>query len=111
MFNFSANNLSLLDKPETAKCSIFVMQDRDTKRVSRLYDFSKARIITQDHVYSVSGKVNSADEFYLVLETVRIDVKHTPFPSLPLLDGAGGYPYTIIQAQLPLGLSSPGPLA
>ncbi len=90
MFNFSANNLALLAKTETAKCSIFVMQDRDTKRVYRLYDFSKARIITLDHVYCVSGKVNSADKLYLVLELVKIDVKHTPVPSLPLLDGAGG---------------------
>ena len=80
MFNFSANHLTLLSKTETAKCLIFVMQDRDTKRLYRLYDFSKAQLITRDQIYCVSGKVNSADKLYLVIEKVKIDTKHSPLP-------------------------------
>jgi hypothetical protein len=90
MFNFSANNLSLLAKTEAAKCWVFIMLDGDTKRVYRLLDFSKARIITPNHIYCVSGKVNSADTLYLVIESVRVDTKHC-CPSSPTpVDGAGG---------------------
>ena len=91
MFNFSANHLSLLSPNESSKCTVFVMKDLHTHRVYRLYDFSKSQIITSDHLYCVSGKVNSADKLYLVIESVKIDTKHpllsqSPTPS----DGAGG---------------------
>jgi hypothetical protein len=45
MFNFSANHLVLLSRTECAKCSVFLMKDRDTHRVYRLYDFSKSQSI------------------------------------------------------------------
>jgi hypothetical protein len=32
----------------------------------------------------VSGKVNSADKLYLVIESVRRDAKHSPDPQLRL---------------------------
>ena len=40
MFNFSANNLTLLSRTECRSCLVFVMKDRHTHRVYRLYDFT-----------------------------------------------------------------------
>jgi hypothetical protein len=54
------------------------MQDRNTKRIYRLYDFSKSQLITHDHVWCVAGKVNSADKIYLVIDSARIDYKNCP---------------------------------
>lgn len=76
MFNFSANHLFLLTRTEYRTCAVFLMQDRDTQRVYRLYDFTKAQLILPDKAYCVAGKVNSADKFYLVIESVRPDAKH-----------------------------------
>ena len=42
----------------------------------RLYDFTKTQEIAPDQVYCVSGKVNSADKLYLVIESVRMDTKN-----------------------------------
>jgi hypothetical protein len=76
MFNFSANNLFLLSRTECKSCVVFVMKDLHTKRLYRLYDFTKAQIITPDQLWCVSGKVNSADKLYLVVETVKTDAKN-----------------------------------
>lgn len=91
MFNFSANHLLLLSRTEYRTCVVFLMQDHSTHRVYRLYDFTKSQQITPGQYYCVSGKVNSADKLYLVLESVKMDTKHcrsstTPAPA----DGAGG---------------------
>jgi hypothetical protein len=41
--------------------------------------------------YSVAGKVNSADKLYLVIESVRLDTKHSRSSNaLAPADGAGG---------------------
>ena len=40
------------------------------------YDFTKSQIITPGQYYCVSGKVNSADKLYLVIESVKPDTKH-----------------------------------
>jgi hypothetical protein len=77
MFNFSANHLLLLSRMEYRSCVVFLMQDHSTRRVYRLYDFTKSQIITSDHFYCVSGKVNSADKLYLVIESVKRDTKHS----------------------------------
>lgn len=76
MFNFSANHLSLLSRTECRSCVVFLMKDLDTQRVYRLYDFTKAQIITPDQLWCVSGKVNSADKLYLVIESVKRDTRH-----------------------------------
>src|ERR1022692_510140 len=76
MFNFSANHLLLLSRMEYRSCVVFLMKDDSTRRVYRLYDFTKSQIITSDHYYCVSGKVNSADKLYLVIESVKRDTKH-----------------------------------
>jgi hypothetical protein len=65
--------------------------DRDTKRVYRLYDFSKAKLISPDVAYCIAGKVNRADKLYLVIESVRPDTKHRRDSTAPVpVDGAGG---------------------
>ncbi len=93
MFNFSANHLLLLSRTECERCVVFVMKDDSTRRVYRLYDFTKSRIITPGQYYCVSGKVNSADRLYLVIESIKPDHKHG-IASIDHLhaDGAGGRP-------------------
>lgn len=83
MFNFSANNLSLLSRTECKSCAVFVVKDLHTRRVYRLYDFTKAQSITSDHLWCVSGKVNSADKLYLVIESVRVDTRNSVCPKAP----------------------------
>lgn len=83
MFNFSANNLSLLSRTECKSCAVFVMKDLHTRRVYRLYDFTKAQSITPDHLWCVSGKVNSADKLYLVIESVKADTRNSVCPNTP----------------------------
>ena len=91
MFNFSANHLFLLSRTEYPSCAVFLLRDRDTQRVYRLYDFSKAQLIRPNVAYCVAGKVNSADKLYLVIESVRLDIKHAGPSTAPApVDGAGG---------------------
>jgi hypothetical protein len=71
-------------------CIVFVMKDRRTKRVYRLYDFTKSQEIESDLVYCVFGKVNSADKLYLVIESIRMDRKNGNHPLAAVTtDGAG----------------------
>ena len=89
MFNFSANHLALISRTEYRSCVVFLMRDDSTRRVYRLYDFTKAHEISPNGYYSISGKVNSADKLYLVIESIKRDTKH-PWPSNtpPPVDGA-----------------------
>jgi hypothetical protein len=91
MFNFSANHLLLLSRTEYCSYAVFLMQDHSTRRVYRLYDFTKSQLITSDHFYCVSGKVNSADQLYLVIESVKRDTKHQRLskPSISPASAAG----------------------
>ena len=89
MFNFSANHLVLISRTEYRSCAVFVMKDDSTRRVYRLYDFTKSQQISPHRYYCVSGKVNSADKLYLVIESVKPDTKHPWSPtSPPASDGA-----------------------
>ncbi|MGA8691503.1 MAG: hypothetical protein WB662_16755 [Methyloceanibacter sp.] len=91
MFNFSANHLVLISRTEYPSYAVLLMQDRDTQRVYRLYDFSKAQLIRPRVAYCVAGKVNSADKLYLVVESVRLDTKQRRVSKVPITaDGAGG---------------------
>ena len=93
MFNFSANHLFLLSRTEYSKYAVFLLQDRDTQRIYRLYDFTKAQLIQPNVAYCVAGKVNNADRLYLVIESVRPDTKHAGRSNAPALpDGAKGSP-------------------
>lgn len=92
MFNFSANRLLLLSRTEHRSCVVFLMKDDSTRRVYRLYDFTKSQLITPGQYYCVFGKVNSADKLYLVIESVRPDTKPRQSSNAPVpADGAGGF--------------------
>ena len=59
--------------------------------VYRLYDFTKALLISPEMAYCIAGKVNSADRLYLVIESVRPDTKHARSSNARAhVDGAGG---------------------
>jgi hypothetical protein len=89
MFNFSANHLVLISRTEYRSCAVFLMKDDSTHRVYRLHDFSKAQQILPHGYYCISGKVNSADKLYLVIESVKPDTKHTRSSTAPApADGA-----------------------
>ena len=91
MFNFSANHLTLLSRTEYRSCAVFMVLDHSTRRVYRLHDFTKAHAMEPGSYYCVSGKVNSADKLYLVMESVKPDAKHNRSSSAPAhVDGAGG---------------------
>jgi hypothetical protein len=91
MFNFSANHLVLISRTEYPSYAVILMRDRDTQRIYRLYDFSKAQLIRPSVAYCIAGKVNSADKLYLVIESVRLDAKRRPSSTAPVpADGAGG---------------------
>jgi hypothetical protein len=69
---------------------LLLMRDHRTRRVDRLYDFTESQPITSDHFYCVSGKVNSADKLYPVIESVKRDTKYSPEPQVRLeWSGAG----------------------
>jgi hypothetical protein len=91
MFNFSANHLTLLSRTEYPSCAVFMALDHSTRRVYRLHDFTKAHAMELGSYYCVSGKVNSADKRYMVMESVKLDAKHNRCSSAPAhADGAGG---------------------
>ncbi len=91
MFNFSANNHVRISRTEYPSYAVLLMLDRDTQRVYRLYDFSKAQLFRPGVAYCVAGKVNSADKLYLVIESARLDTKHRRVSTAPVpADGAGG---------------------
>jgi len=91
MFNFSANHLILLSRTEYASCAVFVMLDLDTRRVYRLFDFTKRLRLTPGYAYCVAGKVNSVHTLYLVIESVKRDTKYERHSTtLVPTDGAGG---------------------
>ena len=67
------------------------MQARDTQRVYRLYDFTKAQLIPPAQAYWDAGNVGSAGRLNLVIESARPDAKHIRDSSAPAhADGAGG---------------------
>ena len=91
MFNFSANHLTLLSRTEYRSCAVLMVLDQSTHRVYRMHDFTKAHALEPDSYYCVSGKVNSADKLYLVIELVKPDAKHNRSSNAAArADGAGG---------------------
>ena len=63
MFNFSANHLFLISRTEYCSCALLLMLDRDTRRVYRLFDFTKRLRPIPGLAYCVAGKVNSLNTF------------------------------------------------
>ena len=65
------------------------MRDASTHRVYRLYDFTKTQQISPHGYYCISGKLNSADKLYLVIESIKPDMKHLRSSNAPApSDGA-----------------------
>jgi hypothetical protein len=78
-------------RTECPKCAVFLVRDLDTQAVYRLYDFTKAQLIRPAVAYCVSGKINSADKLYLVIDSARPDTKHLRSSTVPIpADGSGG---------------------
>ena len=72
-------------------CAVLLMRDDSTRRVYRLHDFTKSHAPALGQYYCVSGKVNSADKLYLVIESIKPDIKHGRCSTVPApVDGAGG---------------------
>ena len=93
MFNFSANHLFLISRMEYRSCALLTMLDDDTRRVYRLFDFTKRLRPIPGRAYCVAGKVNSVNTLYLVVESIKLDSKHRPPSTAPVPnDGAGGLP-------------------
>jgi hypothetical protein len=91
MFNFSANHLYLISRTEYASCAVLLMLDYDTRRVYRLLDFTKRLHLAPNRPYCVTGKVNSVQTLYLVIESAKPDTKRERLSTAPSpADGAGG---------------------
>jgi hypothetical protein len=75
VFNFSANHLTLVSSTEYDRANLLIMKDIDTNRCYKIYDYSKSCNIVTGKVYCVSGKINSADKLYLILENFKEDRK------------------------------------
>ena len=91
MFNFSANHLLLLSRPEYRTCVVFLMQEHSTHRVAAGTTSTKSHQIMPGQHSCVSGKVHSADKLYRVIESVKMDAKHCRYSTTPApADGAGG---------------------
>lgn len=71
MFNFSANHLQWLSSNQYSSYNVHILKDMDTKRCYKVHDFAKVLQFDKTLQYTVSGKVNSADKLYLVLEKVK----------------------------------------
>lgn len=71
MFNFSASHMIWLSTKDYGKAFVHSLQDLDTRRYYRVYDYRKGIQFEAGKIYCISGKVNSADKLYLILETAR----------------------------------------
>lgn len=76
MFNFSANHIIVLSSKKFDKCTIYNLKDLDTKRCYKAYDYSNSCHMTPNTVYCISGKVNSHDKLYLILEHCKKDARY-----------------------------------
>lgn len=68
MFNFSANHIEIIAINRYDRCTVYSIKDLDTCRCYKAYDYSNSLGMQPGRVYCISGKVNSADKLYLVLE-------------------------------------------
>ncbi|HHY65083.1 MAG TPA: hypothetical protein GX501_08560 [Clostridiaceae bacterium] len=76
MFNFSANHIEILDIRKYDKCTVYITRDVDTNRCYKAYDYSGTLGMRHGKIYCISGKVNSADKLYLVLEHCKEDHRY-----------------------------------
>ncbi len=62
--------ISSFDYP---KCIVYAVKDLDTNRCYKVYDYSKSTNMIPGGIYCISGKVNTADKLYLILEHCKTD--------------------------------------
>jgi hypothetical protein len=82
MFNFSQSSFSA-SADGASHCAVLLVLDGDTQRVHRLHDFTKAIRLQPGEPTASPAKVNSADQFYLVVESIKADTKHSPCSTNP----------------------------
>ncbi len=75
MFNFSANNLTLVKTIRYDRCDVHILKDNDTNRSYKVYDYKKVMGFEVGNIYKVSGKINSAKELYLIGESYKEQTK------------------------------------
>lgn len=91
MFNSAPIVHSSLGEGVPFACGVLL--DRDTQRIYRLRDFTKARQLMPGQAYCVADKVNSADKLYPMIESVHFGTKRARPSAVPApADGAGGLP-------------------
>ena len=76
MFNFSANHIKVQSSIHYAKCTVYTITDIDTRRCYKVYDYLQSNIMLKEKIYCISGKVNSADKLYLLLEHFKEDKQY-----------------------------------
>jgi len=76
LFNFSANHIQILAFKKYGRCTVYSVKDTDTCRCYKAYDYSNSLDMHQGRIYCISGKVNSADKLYLVLEHCKEDSRY-----------------------------------
>ncbi len=84
MFNFSANHLIWISSVDYDRARVSIFKDSDTNRCYKVYDYQKWFEFSKDKFYCISGKLNSADKLYLILERAKeenvyaVFKEHTP---------------------------------
>jgi hypothetical protein len=77
MFNFSANHMIFVSSNDFEKARVSIFKDADTNRCYKVYDYKKAFSFDPDKKYSISGKINSVDIMYLILESAKEDIRYS----------------------------------
>ena len=67
----------VLSRLDFQKCNVYVTKDLDTNRCYKVYDYTKSSNMSLGGVYYISGKVNTADKLYLILENHKTDKNYT----------------------------------
>ena len=92
-YDFRQRQMLTFSRAEYPMCAVILLRDLDTQPVCRLDSLTNAQLIPPRVAYCVAGKVNGADELYLVIESVRRDTKYLRSSTVPVpADGAGGSP-------------------
>jgi hypothetical protein len=81
----------LHSRTECRSRAVFLMQDRCTRRVCRIYGFTECPAMKPNVLYCVVGTVNNTDKRYRVKESVKRNTKYAwSSTAPPNLDGAEG---------------------
>ena len=76
MFNFTANHLIWINSVDYDKARVSLFKDADTNRSYKVYDYQKWFEFSKNKLYCLSGKLNSADKLYLILERAKEDKQY-----------------------------------